>query len=226
MKGEVGGKVGKIDWRKRKNGGLFLCSCVHVNCTLCFHRLPMPVQECVCVCVCVCGRARVRVCVCVCVCVCTPKVMPSILCVTRRGTKVHFLLMPVLKTPPCSLLQKAPRGEDVSVCNTSHPPSLPPFQPRFWQGTRGYCKLPFDSSPLIMQIDFIICSDSKVLWNVFISLHVELWECSLRCTQVWTIWRAPYSVSASVKYIQQGVCACVFVCTCLYNMNFLDQGYP
>lgn len=49
-------------------------------------------------------------CIAVCLYENTPKVMPSILSVTRRDTKVHFLLMPVLKTPPCSQLQKGSPG--------------------------------------------------------------------------------------------------------------------
>ena len=150
--------------------------------------------------------------------------MPSILSVTRRGTKVHFLLMPVLKTPPCSRLQKGSPGWG-RKCVQHLPPSFPPLLSslRFSGGTRGYCKLPFDSSPLIMQIDFIICSDSKVLWNVFISRRVELGECSLRGTRVCTILHAPVFERCKCTIFSTG---CVWMCTrtTLYNLYFLVQS--
>lgn len=65
-----------------------------------------------------------------------------------------------------------------------------------------------------MQIDFIICSDSKVLWNVFISLRVEQRECSLRGTQVCTILHAPFFLLEQMYNIFNKVY--VYVCAHLF----------
>lgn len=59
-----------------------------------------------------------------------------------------------------------------------------------------------DSSLLIMQIKFIISTNFKVLGNIFISLHVELGECSLRSSQVCTVLHALsiFLIGAGVLY--------------------------
>lgn len=72
--------------------------------------------------------------------------------VWQRGTKVEFLLISHLAHNPWKV-----RG-------ALQPLSL--FNMCFRRGTRGHCKLPLHSSPLIMQISFIVW-----LWSVVEYIH-------------------------------------------------------